>query len=200
MNDRAVYLIRHGEIEIGTPGTFIGKTDLLLTDRGRSQMNHLAGFLADKNITRLICSPLTRCRESAEIVGRRLGLTAEIENAFQEISLGSWEGLTVEQVRQKYPGQYEARGVDMVHFRPRNGESFQDLVDRVWPAFTSLELSSDKKVAVIAHSGVNRVILCKLLGMELSRLFLLEQSYGGCNIIVDKNGAYILRALNYKPQ
>lgn len=192
----AVYLIRHGEIPAAKPGKFIGSTDLLLTDRGREQMAQVAEFLAGQNISRLVSSPLSRCRESAEILSRHLGLAMEMEDNFREIHLGSWEGLTVDEVRQKFPGQYEARGEDIVHFRPRNGESFQDLSDRVWPAFSALDLSDAKKTVVIAHSGVNRVILCELLGMPLANLFRFEQSYGCRNLIVPKKGSYHLATLN----
>ena len=92
----------------------------------------------------------------------------------------------------------EARGEDLANFRPQNGESFNDLSNRVWPAFSHLDVIGEKRIAVIAHSGVNRVIICKLLRIPLSNLFRFEQSYGFCNVIVYKKTGFQLRALNIK--
>lgn len=197
MSTGAIYLLRHGEIAQANPRKFIGRTDLSLTDRGKKQIDRTAEFLTGKNICRIICSPLTRCRQSAEILDKHLQLGVEIDEKFTEIDLGSWEGLTVNEVQKQFAGQYEARGKDIVHFKPQNGESFQDLSDRVWPAFSSLDLSDGKRIAIVAHSGVNRVLLCRLLGMPLSHLFRFDQSYGCCNTILSRKGEYYLASLNY---
>lgn len=196
MNTGAIYLIRHGEIAGAKPRRFIGRTDLSMTDRGRKQITRTAEFLAWKNICRIICSPLKRCQESAAILDKYLQLGIETEENFTEIDLGSWEGLTVNEVQKQFTGQYEERGKDIVHFKPQNGESFKDLSDRVWPAFSSLDLSDGKRIAIVAHSGVNRVILCRLLGMPLAHLFRFDQSYGCCNTILFKKGEYCLTGLN----
>ncbi|MDY0308101.1 MAG: histidine phosphatase family protein, partial [Desulfovibrionaceae bacterium] len=62
-----IYLIRHGQITQFTPRRFVGQIDLPLTDHGRFQMGRVAQFLLDKEVSRLLCSPLSRCVDSAGI-------------------------------------------------------------------------------------------------------------------------------------
>lgn len=177
-----IYLIRHGEITQSAPRRFVGQTDLPLTDRGRAQMAAVAAFLEGRGVRRLFCSPLSRCMESARIMGAAFGLEPEPVPDLREISLGSWEGLTVEEVRERFPGRYEARGRNMAGFRPPGGESFADLQRRAWPAFETAS-ASPVPLAIVAHGGVNRVLLCHILGMPLENLFRLDQDYACINVL-----------------
>ncbi len=196
---KTVYLLRHGETANFSPRRFIGQTELSLTDRGRAQMEQVAGFLHDARIDRLVSSPLRRCLEGAEILGATLGLVPETEPSLREIALGCWEGLTVAQVRQQYPGSYEARGRDIATFRPPGGESFADLRDRVWLSFLTILHGSPEKIAIIAHAGVNRVLLCQLLNIPLAHLFCLRQDHACVNIIRRQADAFELELMNFSP-
>ena len=191
-----IYLIRHGEITQSLPRRFVGKSDLPLTDRGRRQMRQVSQFLAGRGVSRLLCSPLSRCVESAGIVGMALGLEPEVVPDLREIGLGVWEGLTVEEVRERFPGDYEARGRDLAQFRPAGGESFADVQRRAWAAFEAL---SDFKSpqAIVAHGGVNRVLLCRILGMPLENLFRLGQDYGCANVVRTGRDGLCVDVMNF---
>lgn len=179
----AVYLVRHGEITQSTPRRFVGQRDLPLTDRGREQMVRVARFLTGRGVTRLLCSPLTRCVESAAIVAASVGLKAEAMPELREISLGSWEGLSVDEVRERFPGSYEARGRNLAGFRPHGGESFADVQRRAWPVFELAIANLAGPLVIVAHAGVNRVLLCRILGMPLENLLRLDQDYACVNIV-----------------
>ena len=194
-----IYLIRHGEITQSSPRRFVGQGDLPLTDRGREQMRQVGEYLAGRGVARLLCSPLSRCVESAGIVGLALELRSEIVPDLREIGLGAWEGLTVEEVRKRFPGDYEARGRDLAGFRPAGGESFTDLQRRVWPAFEAISKSNSPQ-AIIAHGGVNRVLLCRILGMPLENLFRLAQDYACVNLLHAEEGGYRVGKLNASAQ
>jgi probable phosphoglycerate mutase len=83
------------------------------------------------------------------------------------------------EIRRRFPEAWAARGEALDTFRPPGGESFQDLAQRVMPAFRQLSESPDGPILVAGHAGVNRVILCRLLGMPLRNLFRLSQDYAG---------------------
>ena len=191
-----IYLIRHGEITQSSPRRFVGQSDLLLTDRGREQMRQVAKYLAGRGVARLLCSPLSRCVESAGIVGSALGLGPEVVLALREIGLGVWEGLTVEEVRERFPGDYEARGRDFAGFRPAGGESFADVQRRAWAAFEGVsEFNSPQ--AIVAHGGVNRALLCRILGMPLENLFRLGQDYACVNVVRTGQDGFCLEVMNF---
>lgn len=189
-----IYLIRHGEIPQSSPRRFIGQRDLPLTDRGKEQIARLAPLLAARTVQQVICSPLLRSMDSARIICLRVGCKPDVQQALKEIHLGDWEGLRVSDVRARYPGAYEARGRDIVHFKPPGGESFADLRKRVWPWFSSRDHTTD--IAVVGHAGVNRVILCSILGMPLENLFRIEQQYGCLNVIERDKDGFRVRGLN----
>jgi probable phosphoglycerate mutase len=191
-----IHLVRHGEITQSSPRRFVGQTDLPLTDEGRGQMAAVARFLTGRGVARLVCSPLARCVESAGIVGAALGLVPETMPDLREICLGSWEGLTVDDVRERFPGRYEARGRNLAGFRPPGGESFADVQRRAWPAFELAAADADEPLAIVAHGGVNRVLLCRILGMPLENLFRLEQRYACVNILHAWDGEYRVAAMN----
>jgi len=193
-----IYLIRHGELPQITPRRFIGQRDLPLTEHGHQQIADLIPFLQKQNITRLVCSPLLRCQESAGIIADALKLQAQIASDLREISLGAWEGLTVAEVQEKFPGNYATRGRDLAGCAPDGGESFQDLLSRVWPAFGMI-CSGEGDVAIVAHAGVNRTLLCHMLGMALADLFRLGQDYGCINTIVF-DGTYRVERVNWRPE
>ncbi len=190
-----IHLVRHGEITQLTPRRFVGQSELPLTERGRSQMRLVAEYLAGRGVTRLVCSPLSRCVESAGIVGAALGLRPETVPDLREISLGEWEGLTVAEVRERFPGEYEDRGRDLAGFRPLGGESFADVQRRTWAAFETAA-GGDCPLAIIAHGGVNRALLCRVLGMPLDNLFRLEQDYACVNTLRVEHGEYRVATVN----
>lgn len=193
-----VYLIRHGEISQARPRRFIGRQDLPLTDKGREQMARLAEYLATRSIARMLTSPLARCVESAAILCTRLRLDGfEEAPGLCEIGLGAWEDLTVDQVRRDFPGDFEARGRDLTGFRPPGGESFADLLGRAWPVFQSVATEKDERVAIVAHAGVNRVLLCHILEMELGNLFRLGQDYGCVNTVRHDTSGYRVENINF---
>lgn len=192
----AIYLIRHGEITQSSPRRFVGQTDLPLTDRGREQIAAVASFLAGRGVARLLCSPLSRCVESAAILGRVLGIVPETVPDLREIGLGSWEMLTVDEVRERFPGRYEARGRNLAGFRPPGGESFADVQRRAWPAFEDAADELEEPLAIVAHGGVNRTILCRILDMPLENLFRLGQDYACINILKAGIDEYRVEAVN----
>lgn len=189
-----IYLLRHGEIPQSSPRRFVGQRDLPLTAAGRAQMADLAVWFADKGLARIVCSPLSRCMESAAILARG-SITPESCGDLREISLGLWEGLTVDEVRRRFPGQYEQRGDNLADYAPLEGESFRQVQERAWRAFQAIAAEGDP-VAVVAHGGVNRTILSRILGMPLHHIFRLEQSYACVNILRRSEGNLVVAGMN----
>ena len=193
---KTIYLIRHGEIPHTRPRHFIGQTDLPLTEYGEEQIQGLGRSLAALSIQNIVCSPLLRCQQSGNILSSILHAPTETKEGLAEIDLGDWEGLTTEQIKKQFPGAHAARGKDMVNYQPANGESFDDLRRRVWPVFRQIVDATDKNVAIVAHAGVNRVLLCHMLGMPPENLFRLGQTYACFNVIHFKNDGFMVEKLN----
>ena len=161
-----IYLIRHGDIDTFSPSRFLGQTDLPLNETGIRQARALHDRLQHIKFSHVFTSPLQRAAQTAALVSGRAIESVNRIGAFKEINLGAWEGLTVEEVRSQFPGAYEQRGQDLECFRPQGGESFADLSARCYPALLTLVNEYSGPLLVVAHAGVNRVLLPPSGGRE----------------------------------
>lgn len=192
-----LYLVRHGEISTSREWRYVGQMDVDLTETGIRQMERIGDRLKTERIDVLFSSDLQRTRKGAEIIGKIIGITPQPVPAFREINLGEWEGLTRDQIVARFPAEFEERSQNLPYFRIKNGESFADLQSRVIPQLEMvLKRYKGKNIALIAHGGVNRVIIAHVLGMALGNLTRLDQAYGCLNIIDYFDGMPVVRLLN----
>ena len=191
-----IVLVRHGEIDKPVPRRFLGQTDLPLNDRGVAQARCLGQVLADLCFERVFASPLQRAVQTAALICVSPSPVIETIDALREIDLGEWEGLTVAEVQQRFPGEYERRGEQLPYIRPSGGESFGDLAARCYPAFLELAALGSGPLLVVAHAGVNRVILARLSDRPLQDVLTIPQDYCAINLIRSDSPRLQIEALN----
>lgn len=198
--ESSIYLVRHGAVDMPVPRRFLGQTDVRLNDVGRHQARTLAQGLAPVRFARVVASPLQRAVETAVLISGRQSGQIEVVAAFKEIHLGEWEGLSVAEIGQRFPGEYEQRGQALADFRPRGGESFTDLADRCWPAFLDLIRGQPRgPLLIVAHAGVNRVLLSRLLGRPLQQVLAIPQEHCGVNIMTKTPQGLRVVGINLHP-
>lgn len=199
-NDRCtLYLVRHGDSRQDKVKRYIGQSNPPLNPQGREQARFLNRQLAQVDFRRIYCSDLLRCQQTARIVAGCQGRGLRPVRALREIDLGDWDGQPVQQIRRRFPGEYERRGENMLDYRPPAGESFADLQARVAPAFMDIMQREAGSVLMICHAGVNRAILCHVLQRPLQELFDIRQAYGCVNIIERHGDQLAVRAVNIPP-
>lgn len=177
-----IHLIRHGEVERSQ--CYNGQYDVALTPRGVEQYHALKPRLEPGRIGACYTSDLTRTVHGGEILGAHLGVRPVPLRQLRELNCGAWEGLSLAQVQSERPDEWAARLADLVNFRAPGGENLCDLAARVLPAFGEIvERHRGEEVLVVAHGGVNRVILLDAIGAPLASMFSIEQKYCAMNII-----------------
>jgi alpha-ribazole phosphatase len=190
------YLIRHGDTRQDQVKRYIGHTDLPLNALGRAQARALQKRLAPIPFDRIYSSDLHRCLETARIIAGPQGKGIRKLPSLREINLGEWEGQSMANIRQRFPDKFQDRGRDLAGFRTPGGESFRELQARVVPTFLDLINNTEGHLLVIAHAGVNRAILCHLLGRPLDELLEVPQAFGCLNIIERQGGRLIVKSIN----
>jgi broad specificity phosphatase PhoE len=116
------------------------------------------------------------------------------------MAMGRWEGLTAEEIKAREPDNFAAWMAGVGSFPFPEGESVPDLAARVWPAFEALVAAhAGATIAVVAHGGTNRALLCRALGLPLDRLLSFGQSYGAFNVLEHRAGLWTLRRVNEEP-
>ncbi|MCF8108662.1 MAG: histidine phosphatase family protein [Desulfohalobiaceae bacterium] len=193
---RMIYLLRHGEILTGPGKRFIGQTDCGLSARGRRQALAWKPFFTGCTLSHIFCSDLCRSQQTAELIAGARADRLRIEPRLREISLGDWENQAMDAVRAAHPQAWAQRGRDLAGYRPPGGESFRDLSRRVLSFFDDLQTGLQADMLLVGHAGVNRVLLCSLLGMPLNNLFRLGQEYACLNCIQVRGAAYQIQGLN----
>ncbi len=193
-----IYLIRHGETENAHEMRYKGTIDVPLSENGAQQIARVADFLAQRTTLNFVyCSPLGRAQNSAEIIAQRYQIQPIILPQLREIDFGSWEGLNFEEVRAKYPDEFNAWANDPLRQGPVNGETIAQLRDRVTEALDQiLANNKDQNIAIVAHGAVNRVMLAQVLGLPLNNIFRIEQDFAALNIVEFHRKFPVLRLLN----
>jgi broad specificity phosphatase PhoE len=199
MSETVLYLVRHGAIGPAGAKSFVGQIDLPLSDEGVEQSKALRNWLEPVRFSHVFTSDLLRARRTCEIIADPRTHSIQSLPALREISLGQWEGITFDEIQRRFPDAYAARGRNLENWRPPGGESFGDCRARAMGALLQILDRAHGNVLLVAHAGVNRLILCDVLGILIANLHTIGQDYGCLNIIEYANSRTRLKLLNFVP-
>lgn len=184
MERTRLFLIRHGQVEGFESKRYNGQKNVPLTAHGRRQLDLVAERLAGVRLDAIWSSDLDRCRYGAERLAAPRGLPVTYREQLRELHAGDWEGLSWEDLQRLYPTEWQARLADIATYQIPGGESFHQASRRVLPELGRLlDTHPGQNVALVAHGGVNRIILLDALGAPLDKVFSLEQDYACLNVI-----------------
>ncbi|NHZ71437.1 MAG: AAA family ATPase [Proteobacteria bacterium] len=162
-----VTLFRHGQTEGNLLGRWQGHTDSPLTDLGKQQASAVAAHAPVMG--QLYTSPLGR-RQTAELLGRPLGLDPRPDEGFKEMSFGTWENLTSDEARVVQPGLYEQIyefGNDLP--RGGDGETFTGAGERMAGTVRSVVTGADSDIGVVSHGAVIRAYIVNIMELGFAR-------------------------------
>ena len=159
---RRVVLLRHGRTAWNAQRRFQGQADPPLDEVGRAQAYEVAALIAALRPGLLISSDAARAMQTAEIVGELAALPAVPEPRFRERGLGHWEGLTRDEVAERYPDEYAdwIAGRDVSR---RGGETRDQVAVRALAAFA--ELPPVPTLVLVTHSATAMALTNALLGI-----------------------------------
>ena len=195
-----IYLFRHGEVEGAETRRFIGHLDVPLSALGERQGAAQGVRLASVELDGLFASDLVRARRTGALIGAPQGLVPVPIPALREMSMGRWEGLTAAEIKRREPGKFAEWMTHVGEFPFPEGESLPDLEARAWPAFESIVAAHPgRAIAIVAHGGTNRALICRALGLPLARILALGQDYGALTVLERVDATWHLRRLNERP-
>ena len=194
-----IYLLRHGAIELPQADVMVGQIDLPLSAEGIKQAAWWKKSFAEDTFDRIYCSDLTRSLHTARIISQRRNENIEVLAGLREIDLGAWEGLSRRFIHERFPAEWKERQKDVIGHRPPGGESFVDLKERVIGIFEEIAMVATDTVLIVAHAGVNRIILASILGMPLQNIFRLKVDCGSVSIIDAVKEEMRVLAVNIPP-
>lgn len=151
----------------------------------------------EPGLVSVYCSDLRRAIRSAEIIAAPHGLQPIQVPDLRERDFGMWEGMTFAGIKEAYPREFGAWMANPLEYCPTRGENTMDVSRRVAAAVEEIvHRHPGKNIAVVAHGGVNRIVLCRVMGIPLDNLFTIEQDYGAVNIIEFRDGYPVVKLMN----
>ena len=166
------YFIRHGQIASNLEKIYSGRSQEPLTAAGQQQVKQASAELANIKIDAIYSSPLARTRQSAEIIARELNwdLPINIEESFNELKMGPWEGLAESAVANQYPAEWALWNESPAELTIQGRETLQQLQDRVMGGISEIrETSSHQSVLVVTHVAIIRVLTLYVSNANLNQ-------------------------------
>lgn len=181
-----VGLLRHGEVEGGA--RYRGRTDDPLTAHGWAQMRHAVEGLCEWDL--VISSPLQRCAAFASEFARAQGVPVCLDAGLAEIDFGEWEGRSAEQLMRESPDALGDFWRDPLNHPPPGGESlgrFKTRVVEAWETFCRIH--AGKRILIVTHGGVIRMLVSHLQGRPLDRIMEIEVKHAALfGLLVSEGG------------
>ncbi len=178
-------LARHGESTWNAERRFQGSTDIALSARGRAQAAALARGLRGYRVRAAYVSPFRRARETAELALQGTSVPLVVLEELRELSLGRWEGCTVDEIRAQDGDPYVAWLRAPHDCPPPGGEPLPMVSERVRAAIDRIAAAhpNGDDVLVVAHGGVISVYACHLLGCSFNHLWRLRVDNASLTVV-----------------
>ncbi|NQT05622.1 MAG: histidine phosphatase family protein [Dehalococcoidia bacterium] len=190
-------LARHGNTKGNSAERFWGQTDVELSAEGTWQVERLADRLAGENIASIYSSKLCRASATAEIIASHHQQQVITCPELLEINFGKVEGLSFNEIGERYPELVRDWPTRDPSFRFPEGESVIDLDHRVVKFLGRLEKHTpEDTVLVVAHAGVLRLLICHLLPIDIRHWRQLRTDLASLSIVVTSSQGAVLHLLN----
>tara|TARA_B100001029_G_scaffold22012_1_gene14907 strand:- start:279 stop:1607 length:1329 start_codon:yes stop_codon:yes gene_type:complete len=186
IGDSRIFLIRHGETDWNKEGRFQGQIDIPLNNNGKDQAIKASKYLKEINFNKAFSSSMDRPYETAKIIIQNkavLGITKIDE--LVEISHGLWEGKLESEIKQQWPELLKNWHENPEEVIMPEGESIKQVSERSYKAWEKICLTQKNNdlTLLVAHDAVNKTLICKILGIDYSNIWMIKQGNGGITII-----------------
>lgn len=188
-----IYLVRHGESTANAEGKYQGQTyDTHLSAFGKKQVKKIASYFKDKKVADVYVSPLTRTKETAQIVSSAVGKPYQLEPLLLETDHGDWAGKEKEWIFKHYPEFVETWQNNPKHVSFPNGEDFLDVVERAKDVLKA-HPGRDRDIVFISHDNTIRAILSVAEGREINKMWDYPLENASISILTPHDDRYELR-------
>lgn len=163
-----IYLVRHGETVWNVEKRLQGWKDSPLTENGLRNAERLAERLDGTRIDRIFSSDQKRALTTAQIIAKDRSIPIEILSSLRELNFGSWEGMTISEIEDKYPLEYNTYKNNPDKYISTDGESIGQLFDRAAKALKHIQSCGEENVLVVTHGVTIRVLMTIVSGQGMN--------------------------------
>lgn len=187
-----IILVRHGETDWNVGEVFRGRIDVELNDTGIKQAEFLAEYLSQVKIDAIYSSPLRRALKTAELIAGYHKLKANESPGLIDLDYGEWQGLSHQQVKDRYKELYAAWTDHPELVKMPGGESLDDVRKRAMAVVEEVVVKYQGTVVLVSHRVVNKVLICALLCLDNSHFWNIKQDTAAITIFNYESGRFVL--------
>ena len=191
-----IILVRHGETAWNVEEIFRGRIDIELNETGTKQAELLVEYLSDLKIDAIYSSPLKRALRTAEIIAGYHKIDVEVAPGLIDLNYGRWQGLSHQEVKDKYKELYVEWTKNPQQVKIPAGESLNNVRERAIGVVNNIIAKYEGTVALVSHRVVNKVLICALLGLDNSHFWDIRQDTCGITTFTYENRRFILTKHN----
>ena len=183
---KRIILVRHGETDWNKQGRFQGQIDIPLNQNGKFQAKAASAFLKNNIIQKAFSSSLSRPKETAQIIlNEHPGVEISLKDSLKEIGHGKWEGKLESEISSDWPDLLKTWKTSPEKVQMPDGENINEVSIRSISGWNEIckDLKNEETALVVAHDAVNKTILCHLLGLMPSKIWMIKQGNGGITVI-----------------
>ncbi|MBO9128151.1 phosphoserine phosphatase 1 [Bacillus sp. 165] len=167
-----LYVTRHGETEWNVEKRMQGRMNSSLTERGKMQAHQLGVRMKSMPVDVIFSSPSERAVHTAELIRGERNIPIIQDNRFYEIHMGTWEGMNLEEIKAKYPNQFDLFWTHPHLYKTESGETFTEVQKRVLDGlFEVIEGNEGKNIFIVGHAVVSKLILGYFEDREIARVW-----------------------------
>ena len=192
-----ILLLRHAETEWNRERRFQGWRDVPLSATGREQAESAARLLAATRIDAVWSSPLARARDTAAIIAAPHRLAVQESEAFREMGFGDWEGLTRDEVRERFPDAHRAWAETPHEAAWPGAETLAAVRARALAGLEALRAAhSGQTICLVSHGITGRILILEALGLGPDRLWSFHLSSTGISELEFRDDWTTLHRMN----
>lgn len=195
---QTLYLIRHAHPAAQDDcHRCISQTDLPLDALGVAQAHQLAQWANAHPLHAIYASPLLRCKQTADLLSGGIAPIL-IHDLLTEMRVGAWENLPFSEIKARWPELYALRGQHIGTTAPPDGESFMEAGERFAAFLHALPEDADT-VAVVAHGGILRGWLCRVLGLSPDEMLSIRLPWGSITTVTREKDQFSASSVGCMP-
>lgn len=178
------YLVRHGQTSWNEAHRFQGWNDIALDTIGMLQAKMLSDYFKQENISHIYTSDLSRALKTAQLIQQKTESPLTISKNLRELNVGNWEGLTWEEITKDLKVEDQIDEASLFEMGRSGGETLSEFQERIIDYFNKIILKhTNQDIVIVTHGGCVRVILCYILGCDISQRNTLKIDNGSISIL-----------------
>jgi broad specificity phosphatase PhoE len=192
-----IILARHGETDWNVAEVFRGRIDVELNETGVKQAGLLGKYLSEVKVDAVYSSPLKRALKTAEVVAGYQAIEVNIVRGLIDFDYGEWQGLSHQEVKDRYEELYVEWLSRPEQVRMPDGESLEGVRKRTMTVIGDVvENHYEGRVVLVSHRVVNKILICALLGLSNSHFWNVRLDTCGISSFNYEGGRFILTKHN----